>query len=91
MVWDRRVAVGVVIAAAGYPGEPRKGDAIIGLPQAEEDLHVFHAATARNADRIVTNICFGGPDLKTAYITCSETGRLIACDWPRPGLKLAFG
>ena len=55
MVWDRRVAVGVVIAAAGYPGEPRKGDAIIGLPQAEEDLHVFHAATARNADRIVTN------------------------------------
>lgn len=42
------------------------------------------------ADRVVTNICFGGPDLKTAFITCSETGRLIACDWPRPGLKLAF-
>jgi gluconolactonase len=43
------------------------------------------------ADRFVTNICFGGPELKTAYITCSETGRLVACDWPRPGLKLAFG
>jgi gluconolactonase len=43
------------------------------------------------ADRFVTNICFGGPELKTAYITCSETGRLVACDWPRPGLQLAFG
>jgi gluconolactonase len=43
------------------------------------------------ADLFVTNICFGGPDLKTAYITCSEKGRLVACDWPRAGLKLAFG
>jgi gluconolactonase len=43
------------------------------------------------ADRIVTNICFGGGELKTAFITCSETGRLVACDWPHPGLKLAFG
>jgi gluconolactonase len=43
------------------------------------------------ADRFVTNICFGGPDMKTAYITCSEMGRLVACDWPCPGLKLAFG
>jgi gluconolactonase len=42
------------------------------------------------ADRIVTNICFGGADLTTAFITCAETGRLVACDWPRPGLKLAF-
>jgi gluconolactonase len=41
-------------------------------------------------DRIVTNICFGGQDLRTAFITCSETGRLVACDWPRAGLKLAF-
>ena len=41
-------------------------------------------------DGAVTNICFGGPDLRTAYITCSITGRLLACDWPRPGLKLAF-
>jgi len=42
------------------------------------------------ADYVVTNICFGGPDLKTAYITCSGTGRLVACDWPVAGLKLAF-
>jgi gluconolactonase len=37
-----------------------------------------------------TNICFGGPDLRTAYITVSGHGLLIAADWPRPGLKLAF-
>jgi gluconolactonase len=42
------------------------------------------------ADGAVTNICFGGPDLRTAYITCSVTGRLISCRWPRPGLQLAF-
>ncbi len=37
-----------------------------------------------------TNICFGGPDLKTAYITLSATGRLAAMPWPEPGLKLNF-
>ena len=42
------------------------------------------------AEPLVTNICFGGDDLRTAYITLSGTGRLIACDWPRPGLPLAF-
>jgi len=42
------------------------------------------------SDPMVTNICFGGPDRRTAYITCSATGHLIAVDWPRPGGKLAF-
>lgn len=37
-----------------------------------------------------TNICFGGPDMKTAYITLSGYGTLIAVDWPRAGLKLAY-
>ncbi len=37
-----------------------------------------------------TNICFGGPDLRTAYVSLSETGRLGALDWPEPGLKLNF-
>ena len=41
-------------------------------------------------DPLVTNICFGGDDLTTAYWTCSSTGRLIAGDWPRPGLRLNF-
>ena len=40
-------------------------------------------------DLLVTNICFGGEDLRTAYVTLSGTGKLAAIDWPRPGLKLA--
>jgi gluconolactonase len=41
-------------------------------------------------DPLTTNICFGGPDLKTAYITLTGTGKLAAMDWPRPGLKLHY-
>jgi gluconolactonase len=41
-------------------------------------------------DPLVTNICFAGPDLRTAYITFSKTGRLISCRWPRPGLQLVY-
>jgi gluconolactonase len=37
-----------------------------------------------------TNICFGGPDLTTAYITLSDSGRLASMTWPEPGLKLNF-
>jgi gluconolactonase len=40
------------------------------------------------ADPLVTNICWGGDDRRTAYITLSGTGRLLACTWPRPGLAL---
>ena len=39
-------------------------------------------------DAFTTNICFGGPDLQTAYITLSSTGRLVSARWPRPGLAL---
>jgi phosphoribosylamine--glycine ligase len=48
--WDRRVALGVVMAAHGYPGTVRGGDAISGLPPATEDAIVFHAGTERRAD-----------------------------------------
>lgn len=41
-------------------------------------------------DRVTTNIAFGGPDLRTAYITLSGKGQLVAMDWPRPGLPLNF-
>ena len=43
--WDRRVALGVVMVAAGYPMNPRKGDVITGLPKDEMDAMVFHAGT----------------------------------------------
>jgi gluconolactonase len=39
-------------------------------------------------DRYTTNICFGGPQLRTAFITLSMSGRLVAMEWPRPGLAL---
>ncbi len=48
--WDRRAALGVVMAAEGYPEAPRKGDVIRGLPPAGEDFHVFHAGTALNEE-----------------------------------------
>ncbi len=53
--WDRRVALGVVMAAGGYPAAPRRGDAIDGLPADAADLMVFHAGTApADGGRVVT-------------------------------------
>ncbi|MEY2897718.1 MAG: hypothetical protein RL669_1987, partial [Pseudomonadota bacterium] len=53
--WDRRVALGVVIAAAGYPDSPRKGDAITALPADTDDCVTFHAGTVLEADgRLLT-------------------------------------
>ena len=48
--WDRHVALGVVMASAGYPQAPRKGDVITGLPGPSDEGHVFHAGTERAAD-----------------------------------------
>jgi phosphoribosylamine---glycine ligase len=48
--WDRRVALGVVMAAAGYPEAPRQGDRITGLPADADDAVVFHAGTALAGD-----------------------------------------
>jgi phosphoribosylamine--glycine ligase len=48
--WDRHVALGVVMAAAGYPQAPRRGDVITGLPGPGDDGHVFHAGTELTAD-----------------------------------------
>ena len=53
--WDRRTALGVVIAAAGYPNDPRKGDAITQLPGEEENCITFHAGTALENDRLITS------------------------------------
>ncbi|MEP7283877.1 MAG: phosphoribosylamine--glycine ligase [Rubrivivax sp.] len=51
--WDRRFALGVVIAAHGYPGAVRRGDRIEGLPADAEDLKVFHAGSAREDGQLV--------------------------------------
>ena len=53
--WDRRCALGVVLAAHNYPDEPRKGDVIGGLDKGGDDYHVFHAGTTDNDGQVVTN------------------------------------
>ena len=64
--WDRRPALGVVMAAHGYPLSPRKGDAIHGLPKACEDAVVFHAGTSRQ----------GGAGAESTTVT---TGGRVLC------------
>ncbi|MEY4591110.1 MAG: hypothetical protein RIR18_5 [Pseudomonadota bacterium] len=56
--WDRRVALGVVLAAANYPDTPKKGDVIGGLPKGNsfgDDAHVFHAGTDEHNGQVVTS------------------------------------
>ena len=53
--WDRRTALGVVMAAAGYPLAPRKGDRITGLPKPADDAVVFHAGTVLEGDEVRTS------------------------------------
>ena len=55
MEWDRRVALGVVMAAAGYPLNPRKGDVINGLPKDQDVAMVFHAGTTEKEGQILTS------------------------------------
>lgn len=52
--WDRRIALGVVLAAANYPETPRKGDVISGLPAESETVKVFHAGTEEKDGKVVT-------------------------------------
>jgi len=52
--WDRRPALGVVLAAAGYPHSPKKGDLITGLPARTSDTVVFHAGTLADGDQVHT-------------------------------------
>ncbi len=80
--WDRRSALGVVLAAGGYPDEPRKGDVVTGLPKATEDCRVFHAGTTLEGKpggkRVVTNggrvLCVTalGDSLKMARVRAYE-------------------
>ncbi len=53
--WDRRTAVGVVMAAAGYPDSPRKGDVITGIPAETPECVTFHAGTTAAANTLQTN------------------------------------
>lgn len=86
--WDRRVALGVVLAAGGYPDSPKKGDVIDGLSkEAAADGHVFHAGTTLNADgQVVTSggrvLCVTalGDSVKMAQTRAYELIRPIRFD-----------
>ena len=84
--WDRRPALGVVLAAGGYPEDPRKGDEITGLPKATEDCRVFHAGTKLDGKRVVTNggrvLCVTalGDSLKMARTRAYEAAGAIRFD-----------
>jgi phosphoribosylamine--glycine ligase len=53
--WDRRTALGVVMASANYPDAPKLGDEITGLPSDLNDAHVFHAGTALQGEQVITS------------------------------------
>ena len=53
--WDRRCALGVVLAAHGYPDAPRKGDRVVGLTAPAADCRVFHAGTRMEGKEVVTS------------------------------------
>ena len=53
--WDRRFALGVVMASAHYPAKPKLGDAITGLPKNLDDAYVFHAGTTLNGGQVLTS------------------------------------
>ena len=84
--WDRRSAVGVVMAAHGYPEQPRRGDLITGLPNDTDDVVVFHAATSEQASELRTTggrvLCVTalGGTLKQAQQLAYETAKTIHFD-----------
>jgi phosphoribosylamine--glycine ligase len=84
--WDRRPALGVVVAAHGYPEQPRTGDAIAALPADSEETVVFHAGTRREDGRLVTAggrvLCVTslGENLRTARKRAYEAAAQVQFD-----------
>ena len=87
--WDRRVALGVVLAAAHYPATPQKGDIISGLPDGNcfsDEVHVFHAGTADKDGRVATSggrvLCVTalGENVRQAQKRAYEAAGQIAWD-----------
>ncbi|MGH8679251.1 MAG: phosphoribosylglycinamide synthetase C domain-containing protein, partial [Burkholderiales bacterium] len=84
--WDRRVALGVVLASEGYPDKPRSGDEISGLPKNAEDFHVFHAGTTLKDGKVLTNggrvLCVTalGDTIRTAQRRAYEIAEQIRFD-----------
>lgn len=86
ITWDRRIALGVVMAAENYPGTPRTGDTITGLPQNTEECVVFHAGTRLDGKTIKTAggrvVCVTalGDSVKRAQAAAYDVVRQIEFD-----------
>jgi phosphoribosylamine---glycine ligase len=86
VTWDRRTALGVVLAAQGYPEAPRQGDAITALPADTDDCVVFHAGTALRDGQLVTNggrvLCVTalGDTVRAAQKRAYEAVAEVVCD-----------
>src|SRR5258708_38699662 len=84
--WARRAALGVVVAAPGYPDAPKKGDVVTGLPAAGEDFRVFHSGTVLKDGAIGTGggrgLCVTAPggSVKVAQRGAYEVGEGIRLD-----------
>ena len=84
--WDHRTALGVVLAAAGYPASPRLGDEITALPVDEAGLQVFHAGTAQVDGRLLTTggrvLCVSalGGSVKQAQQLALQAARQVRFD-----------
>ncbi len=84
--WDRRVALGVVLAAGGYPLNPRKGDLITGLPKPTDEVVVFHAGTTGEGDAVRTSggrvLCVTalGDSVRQAQTKAYDVARAIHFD-----------
>ncbi len=93
--WDERVALGVVMAAGGYPNTYRKGDAILGLEKDLPDTVVFHAGTREAGTEIVTDggrvlcVCALGTDIAGAQSLAYRRARSIT--WPDAYLRGDIG
>jgi gluconolactonase len=81
---------------AGLPGHARFDSLAVVATRTTDYITAFSPAgdlvrAVKMPDVYPTNICYGGADMRTAYITLSDSGRLGMMQWPEPGLKLHFG
>jgi phosphoribosylamine--glycine ligase len=94
--WDRRTALGVVMAAAGYPEDPRKGDAITVLPADTDDCVTFHAGTTMQDGKLATSgsrvLCVTalGDTVRAAQKRAYDAVEQVRCDGLQYRKDIAF-
>ena len=93
--WDSQIAVGVVVAAKGYPGSYAKGEVIGGLSLQEDGTKVFHAGTAEKDDKVVSAggrvLCVCGLGESVTSAQRSAYARVAKIDWPGAEYRTDIG